>query len=235
MVLRMSAGWSISISALALAVTNCSWWEKDPVGPADRVHERWTQAQPGAARTKPVVVGDMAAFGTGNGQLLARRQTSGEVVWAATVSAESIDGDHLVERSGVVVAAARRAVHAVNATTGQRVWDYVTPVDSVDTANPQPGLVDGAKLDADVATVYVPAWGASVSALDLTSGALRWVWRPAAGTPHRTGATGVRVSGDTVLASVWHFLNTSGTLSESWLVALDRTSGRQLWTVVLPA
>lgn len=45
---------------------------------------------------------------------------------------------------------------------------------------------------------------------------------------------GVRVSGDTVLATVWHFLNTTGTQSESWLVALDKATGRELWRVVLP-
>jgi outer membrane protein assembly factor BamB len=45
---------------------------------------------------------------------------------------------------------------------------------------------------------------------------------------------GVRVSGDTLLATVWHFLNKNGTQSESWLIALDRTTGSELWTLVLP-
>jgi outer membrane protein assembly factor BamB len=42
------------------------------------------------------------------------------------------------------------------------------------------------------------------------------------------------VSGDTVYATVWHFLRASGVSSEIWVVALNRLTGRELWRVVLP-
>ena len=46
---------------------------------------------------------------------------------------------------------------------------------------------------------------------------------------------GVRVSGDTVFATMWHYRDPVGLASESWLVALDRATGRELWNVVLPS
>jgi outer membrane protein assembly factor BamB len=50
----------------------------------------------------------------------------------------------------------------------------------------------------------------------------------------RSGAEGVRVSGDTVFVSAWHSLDDSGMRAEPWLVALDRVTGRELWRAVLP-
>lgn len=232
---RLTVAIALATSAL-LGATSCSWFDKEPAGPATQVRERWMQPQPGIGLSRPVVVGDLVVFSAGGGELIARRLATGEAVWQVQVSpTEPIAGAHLLESTGVVVAAARHSVHGVDAATGAVLWNYTTPVDSVDDVNPRPGLVDGARLDADAATVYVPAWGASVSALDLRTGAVRWVWRPPAGTPNRTGSMGVRVSGDTVLATVWHFLNSTGTQSESWLVALDGGTGRQLWALVLPA
>ena len=43
------------------------------------------------------------------------------------------------------------------------------------------------------------------------------------------------LSGDTLLATVWHFLDSKGLASEAWLVALDRSTGRELSRVVLPS
>jgi outer membrane protein assembly factor BamB len=81
-----------------------------------------------------------------------------------------------------------------------------------------------------------------VSALDLRTGAVRWVWQPgpsagdtAASGVFRSGSMGARVSGDTVFATAWHFLDRLGLRSEAWLVALDAPTGRELWRVVLPS
>ena len=46
---------------------------------------------------------------------------------------------------------------------------------------------------------------------------------------------GVRVQGDTLYATAWHYVNALGGLSEEWLLALDRLSGRELWRKVFPA
>jgi outer membrane protein assembly factor BamB len=222
--------------AMALSVTpaSCFLFDHDSTGPVDRVRDRWTRPQARFAETIPVVVGDLVIFGTGAGELVARKPATGETIWTTSVSADRIASRNLLERQGVVVAAAVRSVHGVEATTGLRLWSYDPPIDSIDNVNPKPGAVDYARLDADESTVFIPAWGASVSAVDLRTGALRWVWQPV-GTVHRTGSMGVRVSGDTVLATVWRFLNTTGTQSESWVVALDKATGRELWRLVLPA
>jgi outer membrane protein assembly factor BamB len=220
-------------TAVSILSASCFLFDHDSTGPVDRVHERWTRPQAQFAETIPVTVGDLVVFGAGAGQLVARTQSTGEAVWTTTVSTDRIASRNLLERQGVVVAGAVRSVHAVDASTGQLLWNYDIPLDSIDTVNPRAGSVVQARLDADESSVFVPAWGASVSALDLRTGAVRWIWRPL-GTAHRTGSMGVRVSGDTVLATVWHFLNTTGTESESWLVALDKATGRELWRLVLP-
>jgi outer membrane protein assembly factor BamB len=224
----------ISKTALSVLSASCSLFDHDAAGPLDRVRERWTRPQAQFAETIPVIVGDLVIFGTGAGELIARNQTTGEAVWTTPVSADRIASQNLVERQGIAVAGAVRSVHGVDAATGRRLWTYEPPVDSIDMLNPKAGSVDHARLDADESTVFVPAWGASVSAVDLRTGAARWIWQPV-GTSHRTGSMGVRVSGDTVLATVWHFLNTTGTQSESWVVALEKSTGRELWRVVLPA
>lgn len=222
----------LALAALAYAIAGCFLFDDEPTGPVKGVHERWIQPQTRFALTVPVIVGDLVVFGA-NDQLIARRQDTGAAVWTTTVSSDQVASQQLLERQGIVVAGAGRSVHGVDASTGRLLWTYIPPVDSIDSVNPRPGAVDLARLDADESTAFVPAWGASVSAVDIRTGALRWVWQPI-GTQHRSGSMGVRVSGDTVLATVWHFLNTTGTQSESWVVALDKATGRELWRFVLP-
>jgi len=43
-----------------------------------------------------------------------------------------------------------------------------------------------------------------------------------------------RVSGDTVFAPLWHYVNRLGGASEAWVVALDRLTGTEFWRVRLP-
>jgi outer membrane protein assembly factor BamB len=130
----------------------------------------------------------------------------------------------------------------LDAATGRELWRYEAPRDTGLGASGNPGLVVAAHLDADDVAVYVPAWGASVSAVDLRTGAVRWTWQPgraptdtaASGQLFRSGSMGVRVSGDTVFATAWHFTVANGVRSEAWLVALDRATGREFWRAVLP-
>ena len=53
-------------------------------------------------------------------------------------------------------------------------------------------------------------------------------------TSSASGSNGVRVSGDTVFATLWHFVNRSGGYSEAWVVAIDRLEGKEFWRVRLP-
>lgn len=89
-------------------------------------------------------------------------------------------------------------------------------------------------MDSDGEYVYVPAWGASISAVNLQTGQARWIWGTGDTSGFRSGSNGVRVHGDTVYATVWHYMNPLGGLSEFWLVALDRNTGDELWRKVFP-
>ncbi|MFL5576683.1 MAG: PQQ-binding-like beta-propeller repeat protein [Gemmatimonadaceae bacterium] len=205
------------------------------------VRQRWYATQPGHSQSRPAIAGDVVYVGTGDGQVVARDRRSGAARWATYVSGGPVDGANLVARGGVVVAVATYETVGLDAATGAQLWRFAAPPDPGVSVGPG-GLVQGVRLDADDATVYVPAWGASVSAVDLRTGRARWSWTPgvaptdtaAAGGPFRSGAEGVRVSGDTVFAGVWHNVDRLGYRSEEWIVALDRATGAELWRVSLP-
>jgi len=178
-------------------------------------------------------------FGTGDGHLVGRSRSNGDAVWTTNVG-QQVGGARLVVRNGVVVASLIQTTVAVQATSGAILWYYAAPKDTIG-GNTLPGQVMANRIDADDQTVFIPAWGASITAVDLASGAVRWIWQPAravtdtaASGPFRSGAVGVRVSGDTVYATAWHSLVASGVSGEIWLVALDKLSGRELWRVTLP-
>jgi outer membrane protein assembly factor BamB len=186
----------------------------------------------------------MVYFGTGDGQVIARDINSGAQLWAAKVSQEAIEGANLVVRTNVVVAASVFHTTGLDAQTGRQLWRYVSPKDTggVSPSVASPGSLIDSRIDADNDMVYIPAWGASVSAIDLRTGAVRWVWQPgiiagdtATSGVFRSGSMGVRVSGDTVFSTVWHATNRAGGTSEAWLLALDRNTGVEFWRVRMPA
>ncbi len=215
-----------------------------PLGnPANGVKERWYQAQTGQSRSRPAFLGTYSYFGTGDGSIVARDQQSGAVAWATNIGTDPIEGANLVARNGVVVASAVHSTAGLDAQTGGLLWRYQAPMDTTNVvgSNVQPGTVIDSRLDADDQTIYIPAWGASVSAVDLRSGVTRWVWKPATFNSDtaqtgvfRSGSMSVRISGDTVFATAWHFLNRAGGSSEAWVIALDRITGRELWRARLP-
>lgn len=167
---------------------------------------------------------------------------TGAQQWATRVAAGRIEGANFVVRAGVVAVSAVTHTVGLDAATGRELWTYNAPADTGIGSLGLPGQVVQTHLDADDQTLYVPAWGASVSAVDLRTGAVRWVWQPgraptdtaASGGLFRSGSMGVRVSGDTVFATAWHSTVENGGQSEVWLLALDRTTGRELWRAVLP-
>lgn len=233
---RFVVSWCLWTLAAACA-------EEPTGGAGGGARERWSETQDGRAYARPAVLGDLVYFGTGDGYVVARDRRTGAERWRGRVAVGGgVDGGTLVAGAGVVVAPVVGHVMGLDAATGRERWRYAPPPD-VPYGGPQalPGQVFSARLDADAEAVYVPAWGASVSALDLRTGVARWVWQPgrAAGDTaagrFRSGGEGVRVSGDTVFASVWHYLDANGLRSEPWLVALDRATGRELWRVVLPS
>ena len=210
---------------------------------AGGLRQHWYQAQNGMSRARPLVSSDVVYFGTGTGEVVAREFETGIPRWSTQVITQSeIAGNNMLLRSGAVIAAGVWEVGAVDAMSGLHLWNYRTPLDTVDTegAPVGPGILTRHELDADDARVYVPAWGASVSAVDIRTGLAVWIWEPGrastdtAGNIFRSGAEGTRVSGDTVFVTVWHWLDRVGLTSEDWLVLLDRLSGRELARVTIP-
>lgn len=207
------------------------------------IHERWYQPQSGWSYARPGILGDVVFFGTGDGRIIARRQATGAPVWNSKIAAEMIGGANMVVRNGTLVVPVVHETVALDVADGHELWRYSAPPDTTGfgPGTTAPGVVDQTHLASDGASVFIPAWGASVSAVDLTTGALRWVWRA---TPvpsdtavrgiFRSGSMGVAVSGDTVYATAWHFRSATGADAEAWLVALDRLSGRVLWQQTMP-
>ena len=237
----MTVAVSRALQVALFALASCGSEPTSGLRPG--VQTRWYQPQAGYAEARPAVIGDVVYFGTGDGQVVARDQRTGAARWAARVgTGEALRGGNLLVRSGVLVAPVVRHIAGIDAASGTLLWQYSPPPDTVahGTGAPAGSLVT-AVIDADAEAVYVPAWGASVSAVDLKTGAARWVWQPgrnpsdtAAGV-FRSGAMGTAVSGDTVFVGAWHFLDRQGLRSEPWLVALDRRTGRELWRAVLPS
>lgn len=227
---------TVGVSALACTAA--------ATGPdASGVRERWYHGQGGQAWARPAVLGNTVYFGTGEGQIIARAVDTGLPTWSSVVGNSQINGANLLARRDILIAPVGGFTVGLDAATGQEVWRYEAPLDTVGRppGNARPGQVALSRIDADETTVYIPAWGASVSAVDLRSGATRWIWQPGpmegdTGTSgvFRSGSMGVRVSGDTVFATVWHYVTPLGGTSESWVVALDRPTGSELWRVRLP-
>lgn len=228
--------------ALAMNTIGC---RSDPTAAgAQGVHERWYQMQPGYGWARPGVSANLVYFGTGDGQIIARDVSTGTARWSTKVGPDAVRGANILIRGGVVVAPVLNYTAGLDASTGQQLWRYEAPKDTtgiVPGGATYPGAVVLSRIDADDQTVYIPAWGASVSAVDLKAGVVRWIWQPgkvagdtAASGVFRAGSMSVRVSGDTVFATMWHYVNRQGGTSEAWLVALDRLAGRELWRVRLP-
>ena len=207
------------------------------------IRDRWSQSQSSGSKARPLVANDIVYFGTGAGEIIARDFETGAARWSTGVALQSeIAGANLLMRSGVLVAAGIWEVGGIDASTGARRWAFTTPLDTVDAGSaPAPGMLTLTHLDADDQKVYVPAWGASVSAVDLQTGLASWIWQPGrsvtdtAANMFRSGAAGARVSGDTVFVTAWHWLDRLGLKSENWLVVLDRATGRELLRITVPS
>jgi len=223
-----------------LSVSSCS----DSTSGEHGVTEKWYKPQPNYSNARPAVLGSVVFFGTGDGRIIARDVSTGVAKWDVKVGNYAIEGANLIATNGTVIAAMVNSTVALDAVSGARRWTYSAPNDTTDVgpgAFAGPGSVVQTRIDTDGTTVFIPAWGASVSAVDVRTGVVRWVWQPgtiagdtAASGVFRSGAMGVRVSGDTVFATLWHWMTRLGVPSEAWVVAINKQSGAELWRVRLP-
>lgn len=230
---------SIGIAALSASLSGCEELNEltgsdEYGGRTARVREHWHAPHPGYANPQPALTEDLVFVGTGDGRVIARDRARGTQRWATRVSPGGSEAANLIARAGVVVAPVLFHTVGLDAATGAELWRYEAPLDTVDGGPRTPGQLLRVRLDADEQAVYIPAWGGTIASVELRTGRVRWRWQPEPGIAHRFGAQGVRVSGGTLFATVWHFLNASGTQAEAWVVALDAATGRQLWRTVLP-
>ncbi|MGQ0640049.1 MAG: outer membrane protein assembly factor BamB family protein [Gemmatimonadaceae bacterium] len=228
--------WSLlATAALAGAVASCDLFTGNDSQAALRLCWRTAQ-RTGITLTPPAVSGDVVAFGEGDGTITAREIRSGAVRWATRVDTAAPLGMNMPISGGLVVVPVAGYTVALDLLTGRERWRYEAPLDVRENPSaPKPGYVGGNRVAIDQSLVFIPAWGASVSAVEISTGRAQWIWKPADSIPNRSGAEGVALSGDTVYATVWHYVNPLGGRSEPWLVALDRATGRELWRLAFPS
>lgn len=214
-----------------LAVSGCEGC-REPAGLEGRFAPRecWYAADTGFARSRPVLVGPNVVHATGANTIVARDSGTGARRWEAEVMSGAIRGYALAAGGGVVVVPQVTRTVGLDGRTGAELWAYTSPSDQG-----TPGSVFLTTPAADSTHAYIPAWGASVSAIDLRTGVPQWVWRTPDTASTRAGTAGVAVSGDTVYAAVWKWITPTGTVTEQWLVALDTRSGVELWREVFTA
>ena len=202
---------------------------REPTGVDSRYAPRecWYAADSGAARSIPAIVGSTVVHATGSNTIVGRDSATGARRWESAILPRASRGYELVAGGGVVVVLHNATASGLEGNSGAVLWSYTTPTDQG-----QAGTVAGNTPAADSAYAYVPAWGASVSAVDLRTGVASWIWRTPDTASTRAGAVGVAIAGDTVYATVWKWITPTGTVTEQWLVALDRRSGVELWREV---
>lgn len=235
-----SAACSSLALALLLSIEGCH----SPGEPEGGLRTHWLRPQASGLETiRPTADSDAVYVATHDGDVVARAHADGAERWRARIATGAPGGENMLVAAGTLVVPVGAYTVGLEARTGQERWRYRAPPDTVAAGpTPGPGSVRATRIASDGAHVYLPAWGASVSAVDLGTGVARWTWRPgpapsdtAASGVFRSGAEGVVLSGDTVYVAAWHFLDWQGLRSEPWLIALDRRDGRELWRHVFPS
>lgn len=213
---------------LLVALTSCRLFDSGNDG--DR-RPCWVSRHTGWSSSRPAVDGTLVFVADGTGRVRALEQATGREIWSTLADPTGrMVGSNLLVDAGVLVALGAFQAVGVDASTGDVKWRFEPPLDSLyPQPPPRPGYMGRSRMDTDGLNVFIPAWGASISAVDLQTGQARWVWGSSHASGFRSGSNGVRVHGDTVYATAWHYVNPLGGLSEIWLLALDRNDGRELW------
>src|SRR5215217_7077194 len=187
---RVLAVLLLGLSLLPLSGCN------DPGGPRAPLRTRWLREQSsGSEHIRPASDGVRVYAATEDGEIVARDAVDGAERWRVRIASGAPGGEAMVLSAGTLVVPIEFSTSAIDVATGRELWRYVPPLDTVDAGSSAgPGLVSDIRIAADANTVYQPAWGASVSAIDLRSGQARWIWQPAL-TLTDTAASGVFRSG----------------------------------------
>lgn len=211
--------------------------------------KRWTAPLSDVSHTGVLAVGATAIVGTDDGQISAFSMADGTRLWSVDA------GDHVVApmaaSTDLVIASVRPesggspSLVAVNVTDGTEAWRYDPPNSVLDLGGPS--------VSGD--TVYVVTSDASVRAISLADGSLRWaspLYTPTLGSPPAVTDAGLFVTDqsgtvydfDPVTgAERWRFAtNLSAVASpiatatavlqpanDGSIVAIDIATGHQVW------
>jgi outer membrane protein assembly factor BamB len=214
---------SIAALGVALIIAGC---ELLGIGNNDRVEVAWSGSLPAGGTTwrgVPAVLGGhvIAEYGTG---LRAWDLETGQVLWTRPLrTGVALNSDNIVIAGSRAFAAGGDSVYAVDATTGARLWAFLPDA--------QAAL---GEIGVDDQGVYVGTRTHRVYALDPATGQVKWTVDIGPSWAFLGVVRGLTASGDTVYAGAVEFLTDGGGLRRGHVIALDRSTGAELWRYITP-
>ncbi|HEU4457428.1 MAG TPA: PQQ-binding-like beta-propeller repeat protein, partial [Longimicrobium sp.] len=211
---RLGAPAAAAVVALALSAFSCG----DATGAGgDGVSQLWRTPLDDRFATsdeRPATDGERV-YAIAGGMVTLDADTGG-VLWTRALS-------QTVPRNAVVrggrVMAAEGIAFALDAATGAELWRF--------TPEAHGGFGESA---VDDHAFYFGTAAHRLHALDQETGRALWTVDLGPDWRHTGVVTGVAVSGDTVYAAAERYDSPNGNLSSGFLFAVDRATGRILWS-----
>lgn len=152
------------------------------------------------------VTGSVSAWDAGTGALLWRHRLSKTVPRNVVVSNQRVLGVEAI-------------AFALDAATGRELWRFV----------PESSGAFGQSA-VDERAFYFGTEEHRIHALDQATGTVLWSTDVGPDWQYDGTVRGVSVSGDTLYAAVVQYNAQNGYVSTGWIFALDKTTGRILWS-----
>jgi outer membrane protein assembly factor BamB len=146
--------------------------------------------------------------------------TTGAARWTAQLwsGGQASFAGNIVARNGVACIADYFGIGCVETATGNVRWSTSSDHPTQDGQS----AIDGTAL-------YYGTTEHTVVARTLTTGEVLWTSDVDPGTTFTTRVFGLSIRGDTVFAATVRWLNQAGGILVGDLIALDKTTGRELW------
>lgn len=223
------------VPSVTLLFTGCSWFDLFNSNDSMSIRTIWSTVVSARSVGTPTLAGNRVIQAFDDRIVRAFNVSSGKLIWQTTPADQGIWPIRaLVGPDSIVVVTAASAVFGFAVATGERRWQYVTSPDSTRGGEPGSVAFKTLAINASATIIAVPAWGSTVAAIRMSDGARLWHWAAIRDHNRPHGAQGAVWCGNTVFVSLWRYIDERGVPSEHSIVALDGTTGRELWTTVLP-
>lgn len=209
--------------ALPALVLGCA---EAPTALGDGLAQCWFNSVDAPPTLAPAIL-DGVGFVNVGGDVRAYRLDDGREAWRTPVTSGTPGLGRIVARNGTLVLPATTEALGLDASSGQVLWRFRAPSDG----ERGPGSVNAGTPALTDSRAFIAAFGPSLTALDLRTGAVAWQWVPPDTFSFRAGASGAAVSGDTVYIAGWTWLDADGLTTQQWLMAFSASTGQQLWQV----